>query len=172
MGGVNMNTTVRLLPYSELLQKGYKINRKGELQTESGWVIIEPQEFGYLGQQGEIVSVNTSADGGLYCGLMMLSDGVVIDYVLEDCVEFQKDGLTFNEILNQQSNGNPDLNTCNDYEDVHTLMTTQNISSEDVSKAMYQLVEIAEQGGFEITVNCSLIKEGRKISMTYQKEVE
>ncbi|MBP3886197.1 MAG: hypothetical protein J6F30_00880, partial [Cellulosilyticum sp.] len=64
-----------------------------------------------------------------------------------------------------------DLNTCNDYEDVHTLMTTQNISSEDVSKAMYQLVEIAEQGGFEITVNCSLVKEGRKISMTYQKEV-
>lgn len=164
-----MNTTVRLLSYSELLQKGYKINRKGELQTESGWVIIEPQEFGYLGQQGEIVSVNTSADGGLYCGLMMLSDGVVIDYVLEDCVEFQKDGLTFNEILNQQCNPNP--NTYNEHEDTSTLITTQNISSEDVSKAMYQLVEIAEQGGFEITVNCSLVKEGRKISMTYQKEV-
>ena len=165
-----MNTTVRLLSYSELLQKGYKINRKGELQTESGWVIIEPQEFGYLGQQGEIVSVNTSADGGLYCGLMMLSDGVVIDYVLEDCVEFQEDGLTFNEILNQQCNPNP--NTYNEHEDTSTLITTQNISSEDVSKAMYQLVEIAEQGGFEITVNCSLVKEGRKISMTYQKEVE
>ena len=165
-----MNTTVRLLSYSELLQKGYKINRKGELQTESGWVIIEPQEFGYLGQQGEIVSVNTSTDGGLYCGLMMLSDGVVIDYVLEDCVEFQEDGLTFNEILNQQCNPNP--NTYNEHEDTSTLITTQNISSEDVSKAMYQLVEIAEQGGFEITVNCSLIKEGRKITMTYQKEVE
>lgn len=164
-----MNTTVRLLSYSELLQKGYKINRKGELQTESGWVIIEPQEFGYLGQQGEIVSVNTSADGGLYCGLMMLNDGVVIDYVLEDCVEFQEDGLTFNEILNQQCKPNP--NTYNEHEDTSTLITTQNISSEDVSKAMYQLVEIAEQGGFEITVNCSLVKEGRKISMTYQKEV-
>lgn len=164
-----MNTTVRLLSYSELLQKGYKINRKGELQTGGGWVVIEPQEFGYLGQQGEVVSVNTSADGGLYCGLMMLNDGVVIDYVLEDCVEFQEDGLTFNEILNQQCNPNP--NTYNEHEDTSTLITTQNISSEDVSKAMYQLVEIAEQGGFEITVNCSLVKEGRKISMTYQKEV-
>ncbi len=165
-----MNTTVRLLSYSELLQKGYKINRKGELQTESGWVIIEPQEFGYLGQQGEIVSVNTSTGGGLYCGLMMLSDGVVIDYVLEDCVEFEDSGLTFGNILNQQSN--PNSNECNEYEDTPTSITTQNISSEDISKAMYQLVEIAEQGGFEITVNCSLIKEGRKISMTYQKEVE
>ena len=164
-----MNVIVRLLSYSELLEKGYSINKKGELQTSSGWVIIEPQEFGYLGQQAEIVSINTSADGGLYCGLMMLNDGVVIDYVLENCVEFEDSGLTFGNILNQQSN--PNSNECNEHEDTPTSITTQNISSEDISKAMYQLVEIAEQGGFEITVNCSLIKEGRKISMTYQKEV-
>lgn len=164
-----MNVIVRLLSYSELLEKGYSINKKGELQTSSGWVIIEPQEFGYLGQQAEIVSINTSADGGLYCGLMMLNDGVVLDYVLENCVEFEDSGLTFGDILNQQSN--PNSNECNEHEDVPTSTTTQNISSEDISKAMYQLVEIAEQGGFEITVNCSLIKEGRKISITYQKEV-
>ena len=40
-----MSNQVRLLSYPELLDKGYKINRKGELQNEKGWIIIEPQEF-------------------------------------------------------------------------------------------------------------------------------
>ena len=164
-----MNVIVRLLSYPELLGKGYSINKKGELQTSSGWVIIEPQEFGCLGQQAEVISINASVDGGLYCTLKMLNSEVVVDYVLENCVEFEEGGSTFEKLLNQQCNPNP--NTYNEHDDTSTLITTQNISSEDVSKAMYQLVEIAEQGGFEITVNCSLVKEGRKISMTYQKEV-
>lgn len=165
-----MNAIVRLMSYPELLEKGYKINKKGELQTPDGWVVIEPQEFGNLGQQAEIVNIKTSVSGGLYCQLMMLNDGVIIDYILEDCVEFQENGLTFENILTQQNNLNS--NGCNEHEGVTTSLETQNISSEDVSNAMYQLVEIAEQGGFEITVNCSLTKEGRKITMTYQKEVE
>ena len=43
------------------------------------------------------------------------------------------------------------------------------VTSEDISEVMYRLVEIAEMGGFEIVVNCSLSKDGRKIDMSYKR---
>lgn len=164
-----MSNQVRLLSYPELLDKGYKINRKGELQNEKGWIIIEPQEFTYLGKYAEIASVDTLAEGGLYCSLMM-EDGAIVEYVLEDCIEFMEVGLTLRSIASDIQNMSMEIETCDEVVEMVTPVHEEPLDEYDVSEAMYRLVEIAEKCGFEIVVSCSIKKDGRRINMNYQRE--
>ena len=80
-----MKTDVRLLTYAELTDKGYKPNIYGELVDENEWVVIETQEYPYLGQEAVIVGTNISKDGKTYYTLLM-NDGIEIEYILDDCV--------------------------------------------------------------------------------------
>lgn len=152
-----MSKTVRLLSYPELLTKGYEINSRGELQTNNGWVIIEPQEFSCLGQMGEIVEVKVSANGEYYCEVLM-SSGERVDYILQDCLEFDDSDSSLSSVFAGQNQVESEVTP-----------TDITVTSDDISEAMYHLVEIAEIGGFEIVVNCSLIKDGRKIDMSYKR---
>lgn len=154
-----MNKSVRLLSYPELLAKGYEINARGELQTSNGWVVVEPQEFGCLGQMGEIVEVKVSVNGEYYCEVSM-SNGINVDYILEDCLEFDDSDSSLAAVFVGQNQVESEV-----------APTEIAVTSDDISEVMYRLVELAEMGGFEITINCSLIKDGRKINMSYVKEL-
>lgn len=152
-----MKTDVRLLTYAELTDKGYKPNIYGELVDENEWVVIETQEYPYLGQEAVIVGTNISKDGKTYYTLSM-NDGMEIEYVLDDCVEFLPHETKEEKIV---------------FEECDMISETQSVGSEsDVAELMYKLVDFAEQSGFEINVCCSLKKNGRRFNLNYEKEVE